>query len=200
MLNSKMISGLFLELAHKYGRKYTSTYPTDESTALAKLVWAKELRWVCQAQVDYALDIVTDDHPAWPPEVGEFKGLCLQAMTLWKLPTPEDAWRQCCRTDWDLVPINQVLSHGVVLAARMDSRVDYNWFRQPFERGLKKFIPIYIEYLNRSIAGEVFEIPKAPALEDRSSQAVTPEEKATSKLVAGEAFAQMLSSLGRQPA
>ena len=39
-------------------------------------MWADELGAMSLQQIKYALDIVVDNFPEWPPTIGEFKKLC----------------------------------------------------------------------------------------------------------------------------
>lgn len=120
-------------------------------------------------QIKQGLDQCVSQYPDWPPTIGQFMRLCEVDAADYGLPDASDAWSQICIE-------GQRYSHGVVLAVRSDPRCDvFNWRLLPMEKGLKKFAPIYREYVNRAIGGEVFDLPIQ--IEDKRREALTPEEK-----------------------
>lgn len=168
-LDDLLVSRLFARLAAKYGQKWSSLYPTTPALQIAKSEWAKELSCVSDSLIGYGLDKCLEKHPSWPPTIGEFKALCRINPSDLGLPDEGLAWSEVCREGGKY-------SHGVVLAARNDSRCDvFNWRLLPVEKGLRLFTPIYQIYIDRVMNGEVFDLPIM--LEDKAGKAVTPEEQ-----------------------
>ena len=75
-LPEPVINRVFAKLVIKYGHKWASLYPDEEIYAEAKKDWSVELGGISLEQIKYALDIVVDNYPEWPPTVGQFKQLC----------------------------------------------------------------------------------------------------------------------------
>ena len=74
----KIVSRVFAHFTVKYGHKWSSLFP-DGDLALyeeSKSMWAEEMGGLSMEQIKYALDIVVDNYPEWPPTVGQFKQLC----------------------------------------------------------------------------------------------------------------------------
>lgn len=149
----KVTSRLFAKFGLMYGHKWVSIYPDSDVLIEAEREWGRALAGLSLDDIKRALDRCIDLHPAWPPTVGEFKQLCAPDYADIGVPSQDQAWAQICRED-------SAYSHGVVLAARNDPRCDaYNWRLLPGDQGLKKFEPIYREYVRRVVDGEVFELP-----------------------------------------
>lgn len=152
-----------------YGQRWTSQFTDDIGLRLAQEQWSKMLSGFSMDQIKAGLDRCVDDHPKWPPTIGEFKQLCKTNPADFGLPSVSDAWSQLCIE-------GQQLSHGVVLAARNDPRCDvYNWRMLPMDKGVKAFEPIYLEYVGRCVAGEQFSLPVM--LEDKQGRPVTWSER-----------------------
>lgn len=60
----------------KYGQKWTSQFETEAVQDYAEDMWARDLEGISPMQMKEALDKLVDEHPSWPPTVGEFKILC----------------------------------------------------------------------------------------------------------------------------
>lgn len=152
-----------------YGQKWTSQFGDELSLRLAKEQWAKHLGEFSMDEIKRGLDVVVDRFPKWPPTIGEFKQICRLTPEEAGLPSVDMAWTQCI-TD------GMKYTHGVVLAARGDPRCDiFNWRLLPLDQGLRKFEPIYSEYVRRAIDGEQFELPEM--LEHKPAKPFTKEER-----------------------
>lgn len=192
-----MIHTLFLTLGTKYTTKFSSKYPTPELVKAAKAVWARDLGDLLPSQIDFGLDRVIREFPSWPPEVGEFRQLCLVSAEEMGLPTVGQAWAEVS-SQRIRQPGEPIYSHGVVFACRQDPSVApyvYDWSRLPGERGLNKFKPYYDRYLKRAMAGESFELPTV--LENKKDIPLTPEEKQQAATRSAEIAEQAFKKLNR---
>ena len=74
----KIVSRVFAHFTVKYGHKWSSLFPEGDLALYeeSKSMWAEEMGGLTMEQIKYALDIVVDNYPEWPPTVGQFKQLC----------------------------------------------------------------------------------------------------------------------------
>jgi len=168
----------------KYGHKWSSQFPNTKVEAVGKDEWGKELVGFSMNQVLRAIDKLVDEFPSWPPTIGEFKKLCF-VNSGHSFPNIEDAWLEICS--------EKPYKNGIVFAMSRDKRLHhYDWVRMTEVQGLRRFAPIYKHFIDRAFAGEVFDLPDKPMLENRVGKAVTRQEK---KAVGLPVFAALKISL-----
>lgn len=165
-------SRLFAKFALLYGHKWVSIYPDQDVLFEAEKAWGEALAGFTLDDIKRGIDKAIDQHPSWPPTVGEFKKLCQFDCSELGLPSLDQAWFEASSTD-----PRAKYSHGIVLAARNDGRCDaYTWRLLPTGKGMKLFEPIYTDYVNRFKAGEAFDLPIM--IEDKVGRPVTKSERA----------------------
>ena len=169
---------LFAKFALKYGHKFMSVYTDVDVQIEAERDWGRELAGFTVDDIKRGLDKCVDDHPSWPPTVGEFKKLCMVSAEDIGLPSVNQAWAEIAtggQKDFHTQK-SKPYSHGIILAARNDPGADiFNWKLLPMDRGLKLFAPIYNLYVKRAMQGEEFTLPIM--IEDKKDKAITPDER-----------------------
>ena len=162
-------------MALMYGHKFMSLYGDVDVKIEAEREWGRNLSDFSLDDIKRGLDKCVDEHPSWPPTIGEFKALCRLNPTELGLPTTTQAWSEIANGRRDFSTQQVEYSHGIILAVRNDIRCDvYNWRLLSAEKSLKLFTPIYNEYVKRAQAGEVFELPIM--IENKKDRPVTREE------------------------
>ena len=168
---------MFARMALMYGHKFMSLYGDTDVKIEAEREWGRSLSGFNLDDIKRGLDKCVDEYPSWPPTIGEFKNLCKFNSDELGLPLVEIAWAEILdvssRREFDAPP--KQYSHGIILAVRNDIRCDiYNWRLLPADKGLKKFKPVYQDYVKRAQSGEVFELPVM--IEDKKDRPVTKTE------------------------
>ncbi len=72
----KIITELFAKLTIIYQQKFTKPLEGEAILNATMHEWGLELSEFTGHHIGYALSICTDEHPVWPPTIGEFKQLC----------------------------------------------------------------------------------------------------------------------------
>ena len=160
-----------------YGHKWVSIYPDQDVLFEAEKAWGEALAGFSLDDIKRGIEKSIDQHPSWPPTVGEFKKLCQVDPESIGLPSLANAFREVTNTRREFGEDHWRYSHGIILAIIQDSEIDaYNLGRMTVEKSRKIFEPIYRKYIARALAGEVFEIPIMIA--DKTGRPVTKEERA----------------------
>lgn len=171
------ISALFRKFQARYGHKWVSAMEGIEEAAVAE--WAEVLAGLSGEQIAKGLATWRED---WPPSAPEFERAC--GMTAEELGAPgvQQSLAIVCGPSGDKTMQARWL-HPVVFHAARDPDLDlYALRRMPTAQAMKAWGSIYERYVSRLAGGEQFEFPQERALEDRSRKAVTPEERAASRV------------------
>ena len=160
-----------------YGHKFTSIYSDGDIQFEGEREWGRSLAGYSMDDIKRGLDKCVDEHPSWPPTIGEFKQLCKPDAKEFGLPDSATAWNEIlnARRVSEFGESPWIFSHGIILAVRNDPKCDvFNWRLLPVDQSNKKFNPIYDEYLKRAMNGEEFALPVM--IENKKNRPVTKAE------------------------